>query len=37
MKKLFLLLVLSSFYSFSQDNVQVQKPKLSVVELEKVK
>jgi len=37
MKKLFLLLVLSSFFSFSQDNVQVQKPKLSVIELEKVK
>jgi len=37
MKKLFLLLVLSSFYSFSQDSLPVQKPKYCVVELEKVK
>lgn len=37
MKKLFLLLVLSSFYSFSQDSLNVQKPKLSVIELEKIK
>lgn len=37
MKKLFLILVLSSFYSFSQDSLQIQKPKLSVVALERIK
>ena len=37
MKKLFLVFVLSSFYSFSQDSLQVQKPKLSVIELERIK
>ncbi len=37
MKKLLLLFLLTSIYSFSQDSLQVQKPKLSVVELEKVK
>ena len=37
MKKLFLLLVLSSFYSFSQDSLNVQKPKLSVIALDKIK
>lgn len=37
MKKLFILFVLSSFYSFSQDSLNVQKPKLSVIELEKIK
>lgn len=37
MKKLFLLLVLSSFYSFSQDSLKVQKPKLSVIALDKIK
>ena len=37
MKKLFLVLVLSSFYSFSQDSLNVLKPKLSVIELERIK
>lgn len=37
MKKLFILFILSSFYSFSQDSLNVQKPKLSVIELEKIK
>ena len=37
MKKLFLVFVLSSFYSFSQDSLNVQKPKLSVIELERIK
>jgi hypothetical protein len=37
MKKLFLVFVLSSFYSFSQDSLQVQKTKLSVIELEGIK
>ena len=37
MKKLYLVLVLSSFYSFSQDSLNVLKPKLSVIELERIK
>jgi len=37
MKNLFLLLFFTSFYSFSQDSLQVQKPKISVIELDKIK
>lgn len=37
MKKLYLVLVLSSFYSFSQDSLNVKKPKLSVIALDKIK
>lgn len=37
MKKLFFIFFLTSFYSFSQDSLQIQKPKLSVIELEKIK
>lgn len=37
MKKLLLLLLFTSFFSFSQDSLQVSKPKLSVVALEKIK
>lgn len=36
MKKLFLILTLSSFYSFSQDSLQVKKPKLSVIAADKL-
>ena len=37
MKQLFVLLFLTSFYSFSQDSLQVEKPKLSVISLDKIK
>lgn len=37
MKKLIFIFFLTSFYSFSQDSLQVQQPKLSVVALDKIK
>lgn len=37
MKKIYFLLLFTSIFSFSQDSLQVNKPKLSVIELDKIK